>query len=85
MKYNTIIEVISSIIPWLLDPKKCPEGLSYLPAILRTLSGHIAAHDAHQSYNIWRVFDIVLQYVPVYDIDDLKKEFKDLDESKRLY
>jgi hypothetical protein len=28
---------------------------------------------------VWRIFDLVLQFVPVYDLDDLRRENPDLD------
>jgi len=46
MKYNTIIGVLSSLVPYFINSKEVPVGLSYLPAVLRTLGNLITAHDS---------------------------------------
>ena len=38
MKFNTINGILYAILPYLLDRKLCPDGLFYLPMILRNLS-----------------------------------------------
>ena len=80
LKYSTIISIIQIIIPYFFDRKLVPEGLTFVPLILGALTNLIVAHDSQQAYSVWRIFDLVLQNIPVYDLDDLRKEYPNLDE-----
>lgn len=73
MKPHTLITIYEKILPYMLE--QYPQGIAHVPFILRQSIEFINDYGEL----IWRFYDILFQYVPIYDERDLLKLGKDLD------
>ncbi|CAD8195423.1 unnamed protein product [Paramecium pentaurelia] len=74
MKPLLIIHIIEKIFRPAIQFDQYPQIINYIPFILRQTTNFIL----DSGEQIWRFYDILFQYIPIYDVKDLEAQYPNL-------
>jgi hypothetical protein len=75
MKFTVLIKILAYFVTPLLDRKRYPQGIYWIPEIFKKTKSLLGASNLELTRQVWKLYARIYIHLPVQDPKDLQEEW----------